>query len=253
MPTHTQAANAATEGFMMTLNRQPTRVERQPLQGVGWLESQYGAGWRGAGVGSNNVGAVQAGRPPCDPSRSFLYTDTHPNADGSSTSYSICFKKYPSLVEGFADVAELMYVRMYGVLAAAQSGDLHAVSAALHAAGYYEGWGATVAVRVANHYHALRAAVNAAAVELGEKMPDGFDPLARVMKLRFPPMRGDDVRRVQRVVGIDPDGWYGPKTRTAVRNFQLVRPGLGADGVCGLDTWHVVQEVERQRGIRVAA
>lgn len=253
MTTHTQAANAASEGFRMVLGRLPTQHERQPLQGVGFLESDYAQGWKGAGVGSNNVGAVQSGRPPCDPSRSFLYTDTHPNPDGSSTSYAICFKKYPDLVAGFADVAELMYVHMKGVLAAADAGDLHGVSAALHAAGYYEGFGSTVAERIANHYRALRSAVNAAAVELGEKMPDGFEPLARVMKLRFPPMRGDDVKRVQRVVGVGDDGWYGLKTRTAVRNFQIIRPGLGADGVVGMDTWHVVQEVERQRALRVAA
>lgn len=253
MISHADARTAATLGFKMKLGREPTRLEVQPLQGVGLLETQYSAGWRGAGVGSNNIGAVQAGRPPCDPEKAFLYTDSNPNPDGTSTTYSICFKKYPDIVHGFADVAQIMYLQMskanepYSVLEAAQSGDLYAVSEALYHHHYYTGFGATPAIRIANHYHALRSGVNAIAAALGEKMPDGFDPLLRVMKLTFPPLRNAQVGRVQRVVGFpNQDNWYGPKTRRAVINYQSAHSGLTADGVVGLDTWHVIQEDEQR-------
>lgn len=144
------------------------------------IETGFSRRWGQAGQRSNNAGAVQSGRPPCNPSTSFIYTDTHPNPDGTSTPYSICFKKYPTLVDGVADVARIMYreIRVGAeyrrpALDAAMIGDLYGVSAGMRAQGYYEGFGRTQAERIGNHHRALENAVRVVAIALGEPMPGG--------------------------------------------------------------------------------
>lgn len=261
---HLEARQYVTKAFKVMFGREATTSEAQMVQGVAWLETNYGMGWRGAGVGSNNMGAVQAGRPPCNPERSFLYTDTNPTDGGGSIPYSACFKKYLTPADGFADVLRNVYVaagitatdsplphphhRGKEALLAAGNGDIYGVSTALYDGSYYRGFGASRAVRVAGHYHALRNAINLAAVAHSEKMPDGFDPLVRIILFKIPFIqRGDDVRRVQKVVGFtgnNIDGWYGTKTRERVRAFQIATPGLLPDGKVGLDTWHTIQEHE---------
>ncbi|MEC4818475.1 MAG: peptidoglycan-binding domain-containing protein [Scytonema sp. PMC 1069.18] len=47
--------------------------------------------------------------------------------------------------------------------------------------------------------------------------------------------RGLAVAEVQRVLGVEPTGYYGPTTATAVRNFQS-RNGLLVDGIVGPQT-----------------
>jgi hypothetical protein len=47
---------------------------------------------------------------------------------------------------------------------------------------------------------------------------------------------GPDVVRVQTLLGLRPDGAFGPATRAAVAAFQTQR-GLAADGVVGMGTW----------------
>jgi hypothetical protein len=48
--------------------------------------------------------------------------------------------------------------------------------------------------------------------------------------------KGDDVRLVQRELGITADGDFGPKTEAAVRAYQAAN-GLTIDGVVGKQTW----------------
>jgi peptidoglycan hydrolase-like protein with peptidoglycan-binding domain len=63
----------------------------------------------------------------------------------------------------------------------------------------------------------------------------------RVLYLRRPPFRGDDVRALQRrlnLLGFDPgreDGIFGDQTATAARDFQL-NVGLRPDGIVGATT-----------------
>lgn len=48
--------------------------------------------------------------------------------------------------------------------------------------------------------------------------------------------RGASVEELQRLLGVEPDGHFGPKTEEAVRFFQK-SAGLEVDGVVGLYTW----------------
>lgn len=47
---------------------------------------------------------------------------------------------------------------------------------------------------------------------------------------------GDDVKDLQKRLGIQIDGIFGPKTEIAVKEFQ-VRHGLNPDGIVGAKTW----------------
>lgn len=51
---------------------------------------------------------------------------------------------------------------------------------------------------------------------------------------------GDDVRRLQSLLGIIVDGKFGPATKKAVKAFQSAR-GLDADGIVGLYTWRALK------------
>lgn len=65
--------------------------------------------------------------------------------------------------------------------------------------------------------------------------------LGRLLKLATPQMRGVDVEQVQNALavrGISPgriDGFYGPKTQSAVKSFQR-QAGLKVDGIVGEQT-----------------
>lgn len=48
--------------------------------------------------------------------------------------------------------------------------------------------------------------------------------------------KGDDVRNLQRKLGLIPDGSFGPETEKAVKSFQAEK-GLATDGIAGSATW----------------
>lgn len=231
-------------GFTRTFNRPPTQPEAQILQGIGWLETRFGSGWSLAGKGSHNWGAIQRGRPPCDPSTSFEYIDTSPTSSGGSVPYRICFRKYVDDDAGAADLARVAYQRRSTVLVAATAGNLVDVSAALYDTTYYQGFGKTREARIANHHRALLAACRRIARALDEPMADGSVVPPRTLRLKKPRMVGEDVRRIQRIVGAKEDGEYGPLTAKAVKAWQTARSGLSVDGVVGPITWAAVEDVE---------
>lgn len=166
MASHKDARTWAQAGTKAALGEEPTYNEVLFTQAVALLESGYGAGWKNDGVGSWNMGAVQAGAPPCDPAKSFMYTDSHPNADGSSTIYQWCYKKYPTPEAGMQDVARILYVQM-----SIDPTSIEAVSTQMYDKHYYEGFGATREVRIANHVKALTGAVKRITTALDEPMP----------------------------------------------------------------------------------
>jgi N-acetylmuramoyl-L-alanine amidase len=88
----------------------------------------------------------------------------------------------------------------------------------------------------------------------GQLVEAGFRPGDRTLYLHAPPMRGDDVRDLQRklnAIGFDAgkeDGVHGHATDRAVREFQR-NVGEAPDGVVGL---HTVELLERMRPIEGA-
>jgi N-acetylmuramoyl-L-alanine amidase len=72
----------------------------------------------------------------------------------------------------------------------------------------------------------------------------GVQPIKKVSRkypgtifmLKSPYMRGDDVKAIQRAVGVKADGLYGPATERAVRSFQK-RKQIPIDGMVGPVTW----------------
>jgi len=97
------------QAFAKVFSREPKLGERQFLQAVGCVETSGGRGWRwsqGAeAVNSNNIGAIQGGSLPCNPATEFETSDTH--ADG--TEYRWCYKKYPTKLDGWVDLARTLY------------------------------------------------------------------------------------------------------------------------------------------------
>lgn len=70
----------------------------------------------------NNWGAVQAGKPPCNPATSFEASDTH--ADG--TPYTFCYKKYATPEDGAKDLLRQFTIRRPTGWNAAAVGDIDA-------------------------------------------------------------------------------------------------------------------------------
>jgi len=63
---------------------------------------------------------------------------------------------------------------------------------------------------------------------------------SRVLRLTDPRMRGTDVAYVQRWVGADNDGVFGPKTEERVVRFQRIVQ-LEPDGIVGPATWRAMR------------
>ncbi len=230
---HKDARRFASTAIGTALQTPPDSDLVRHLAAVGFLETSYGRGWRGAGVGSNNIGAIQVGSSWVGDT--FEYTDTHPNPDGSSTPYRVAFRKYPTPQAGWDDLARIMYVgRRHNVLVAARMGDTYSVSQFLRETGYYEGFGPTQRDRVYNHFLALRRGIWTADAAAGIEVPNGA-PVGLPSTLRRGD-RGDDVRTLQRELQLAADGIFGPVTEAEVQSYQREH-GLEPDGVVGPVTW----------------
>lgn len=227
---HTEARGYVSAAFSTVMGRAGTVPELQCLQAIGWLETNYGAAWHGPGVGSFNMGAIQKGSWPA---AIFAYTDTHPNADGTSTPYSITFRKYKSAQSGFEDLCRVVYLAFdtrKQALIAAGAGDLLAFSTWLHKYPcYYEGFGATDADRIAHHHTAVVNAIKLQCAELGEQMPETA-PLPVIAPALLLGCKGPAVGVWQKIVGAVVDDDFGMGTQAATRAWQTTH-GLPASGV----------------------
>lgn len=56
---------------------------------------------------------------------------------------------------------------------------------------------------------------------------------------------GEDVKKLQTKLGVDPIGKFGPKTEAAVKAWQSEH-GLAADGIVGDKTWAVIMGITEQ-------
>jgi len=231
MTTHAEARDLATAALRTVFpGAPPSSGEVAALAGIGFLETGYGAGWKGAGKGSNNMGAIQAGSSWHG--QTFVYTDTHPNPDGSSTAYRVAFRKYATELDGWIDLVRIAFAgRRTRVREAARRNDLLGVSRELRTSAYYEGFGRTQEERIANHHRALARAV--AAADASVRVPDALPTIPPTVRRGS---RGDVVAMLQRELGIAADGIFGPVTEGAVRTLQAAY-GLTVDGICGPKTW----------------
>ena len=133
----------------------PTEAHLHVAMCVARHETRYGRSWQGAMIGSHNWGAIQAGRPPAKTGYSRLYQDSHPNKNGSNTSYAICFREYPTDEDGARDLLRVLFAKRPFVLRAAETGNLKSVAKEMHATGYFEGFGATIEDRIRGYQNAL--------------------------------------------------------------------------------------------------
>jgi hypothetical protein len=96
------------------------------------------------------------------------------------------------------------------VLAAAQKDDGPGVSAALHSTGYYEGFGATVADRIRNHYTALSRGLKAADKAMAEPVDPARSAQRALAALGY----------YQGAI----DGAFGPRSQAAATAYCLAHP-----------------------------
>jgi len=84
--------------------------------------------------------------------------------------------------------------------------------------------------------------------------PTGATPVARILRLARPFMKGDDVRALQAALNRAgfpnmPDGIFGPATEELLKQFQRSR-NLTPDGVAGARTQAVVQRLRNRSATR---
>lgn len=233
---HVDARQFAIKGFELKLGCEPTIPEVQLLQAVGQLETSYGEGWKGAGVGSNNMGAIIAGHSW--KGETFTYTDTYPDSNGVNHSYQTEFRKYPDEASGWEDLANIVYDDRPSVLAAATAGDSYGFSAAMYQTGYYAGFGKNASERIGNHHRLLSRCLIAQCRALGELLPGG-EAVPDITVRRG--SSGSAVIELQRLLGCVADGVFGPNTETLVKAFQAAQ-GLTVDGVVGPATWSKLRQ-----------
>jgi len=77
-------------------------------------------------------------------------------------------------------------------------------------------------------------------------------PVAQATTVVKPGAHSRAVKRLQRALGLTPDGIYGRGTKRAVLRFQR-RHNLKPDGIVGPDTWRMLRRVARSQAGRVAA
>lgn len=168
---HAGARAVVAQAFRNVTGREASQTELQAIQAIAHMETGYGQ--FSPFAGSHNWGAVQAlgtyGKDPSEMGPDVLpWHDTHPNPDGTSTTYSVGFRKYPDDVAGASDTVRELTIRRPKTFQALGTGDADLIAAAMRLEKYYEGKGATEADRVANYAKAISSRAKQIAAGLGE-------------------------------------------------------------------------------------
>lgn len=150
---HTKARLDGLDAFTDVVHVRPSVNELRMLEAVALHETTFGAGWKGTGAGSHNMGAVHATSDWTGDT--FAATDTEPTSSGGATAYAQAFRKYPSAIEGWKDLVRELYVRRSTVRRAASSGNALSVAKAMYATKYFRGQGATDDARIRGYAQAL--------------------------------------------------------------------------------------------------
>lgn len=150
---HAAARETAAEAFRSVVGVEPTTNELRILEAVSLHETTFGHGWKGEGVGSNNMGAIQADKAWLG--NTFAYSDSKPTDTGAQIRYAQAFRKYANVLEGWKDLVRELYLRRTSVRRAAQSGDPFDVATAMYKTQYFGGFGATAEQRIRGYAQAL--------------------------------------------------------------------------------------------------
>jgi len=156
----------AWELIKKVLPNNPPIVNRF-LQLVALAESSYGRGWKGAGVGSHNMGAITGSGP----AGSFVTGDSKYDATkGGVKQYTTSFRKYNSDAEGFQDLA--MVLLKPNVRSALTTNRLLMGVTAQYGNGYFTGIDKNPSVNVQKYFHFLAQWIPA--VDAATGSPSGF-------------------------------------------------------------------------------
>lgn len=149
---HVQARDDAANAFREAIHAEPDEDALRMVMAVALHETTYGAGWKGAGEGSFNMGAIHATKSW--DGLTFPGTDTSPTSTGSAVAYEQAFRAYPNAIEGWKDLVSMLMLKP-AVRAAAESGDPMKMARAMRAAKYYEGSGKNEDERIRGYAQAL--------------------------------------------------------------------------------------------------
>ena len=164
---HVTGREQLRAGYVLQQGQEPSPAELQILGAIADLESNYGRGWSGPMVGSNNWGAITCGASPdesgqCPPGCS-------PNKDSSpySGEYVTCFRRWATPEEGAAGLVKLIY-KWPEVVAAIQAGDIDGTSLGMRKRNYYLGTDPDPLKAAATHAGSLDKRVGEIVAALGE-------------------------------------------------------------------------------------
>jgi hypothetical protein len=161
--------HVAAKTMVESLGAKLSPLESLFLRGVSWHETNYGAGWKGDGQGSNNMGAVTTNDPD---ELSFRYQDSR-NDEGELVRYTAWFKGYATPEEGFADLARVLLKS--NVRAALAARDVRGAVAAMQANRYFLGTHRRdtpegLKANLDAYYGAVRNALKQITAATGEKL-----------------------------------------------------------------------------------
>lgn len=236
---HGEARAIVEQSCDEVLGNKTTPEAVQLAQAIGWLESKYGRAWTGAMLSSKNWGAMQCGGAWKGP---YAVTrDSWTDKEGKVHWYESRYRVYGSDHDAAVDLVKLLAggwgTRAIGALL---RGDVEGFSRDLRAwrleggdpsnrLGYYEGSGATPAIRERNHRAHVWEALIRMETEIGGKLPGGIE----VPPTLRPGATGLWVHRLRDALQLPA---FGDFPAEQVKLYQEGH-GLNADGIVGPGTW----------------